>query len=257
MPVMTLIRCLLLDDEPIARQVLRTYAARLPFLQVVGECANALEAYAFLQGQAVELIFCDIEMPQISGLDFLKALPHRPLVILTTAYEQYALAGFELDVVDYLLKPIAFDRFWRASEKVKERLTVRQWQQTFPTGMPAPASADPQAPPADEAFIMVKENGSLIKVVLPTICYIEALKDYVKIFTAERRLVTYLTLKKLEETLPAAQFTRVHKSYLVRNAAIQRLQGNMLQLTSGVQIPVGVQFREAVLRVVHEHLIRR
>jgi len=246
------IRCLLLDDEPLARQVLRTYAERLPFLHVAGECANALEAYEFLSQQEVDLIFCDIEMPRISGLDFLKALPHRPLVILTTAYEQYALAGFELDVVDYLLKPVAFDRFWRALEKVKSRLAGQQGLPTFPS---APAEAAPV--PTPEAFITIKENSSLIKVALADIHYVEAMKDYVKIFTPERRLVAYLTLKKLEETLPADQFTRAHKSYIVRNAGIQALQGNMLELATGVQIPVGMQYREAVLRVLHQHLVRR
>lgn len=255
---MSLIRCLLLDDEPIARQVLRTYAERLPFLQVVGECSNALEAYEFLRQHEVDLIFCDIEMPRISGLDFLKALPRRPLVVLTTAYEQYALAGFELDVVDYLLKPAAFDRFWRAIEKVKDRLAMQRWKQTDAT---APTPAAPVLPAAlaalAEEFITVKEDGHLVKVALPVMQYIEGMKDYVKIFTTERRLVTYLTLKKLEETLPTGQFTRVHKSYIVRNDAIQALQGNMLQLKAGVQIPVGVQFREAVLRVLHAHLVRR
>lgn len=248
------IRCLLLDDEPLARQVLRTYAERLPFLQVAGECANALEAYEFLRQQEVDLIFCDIEMPQISGLDFLKALPHRPLVILTTAYEQYALAGFELDVVDYLLKPVAFDRFWRALEKVKDRRAAQQWK-----GLPPPSLAPAKAAPvrAPEAFITIKENGSLVKVTLADIHYVEAMKDYVKIFTPERRLVAYLTLKKLEETLPADQFTRAHKSYIVRNAGIQALQGNMLELATGVQVPVGMQYREAVLRVLHQHLVRR
>lgn len=248
------IRCLLLDDEPLARQVLRTYAERLPFLHVAGECANALEAYEFLRQQDVELIFCDIEMPRISGLDFLKALPHRPLVILTTAYEQYALAGFELHVVDYLLKPVAFDRFWRALEKVKDRLAMQQWK-GLPPPPPPPAGMPPTPPP--EAFITIKENGSLVKVALGAIHYVEAMKDYVKIFLPERRLVAYLTLKKLEETLPADQFTRVHKSYIVRNAGIQALQGNMLALAAGVQVPVGMQHREAVLRVLHQHLVRR
>lgn len=249
---MSLIRCLLLDDEPIARQVLRTYAERLPFLQVARECGNALEAYDFLRQHEVDLIFCDVEMPQISGLDFLRALPHRPLIILTTAYEQYALAGFELNVVDYLLKPTAFDRFWRAIEKVKDQLAMQQWKQA------ESAPLTPTTPVAvAEEFIMVKENGSLVKVALSAIHYIEGMKDYVKIFTPDRRLVTYLTLKKLEETLPSQQFTRVHKSYIVRNHTIQALQGNMMVLQAGVQIPVGVQFREAVLQILHAHLVRR
>jgi DNA-binding LytR/AlgR family response regulator len=244
---------------PLARQMLRTYAERLPFLQVVGECTNALEAYEFLRQQEVELIFCDIEMPQISGLDFLRALPRRPLVVLITAFEQYALAGFELDVVDYLLKPVAFDRFWRALEKVKDRLTQQQWKGGLP--VPAATLAPPEVVAAPTAvshdFIMVKENGSLVKVPLASIHYVEGMGDYVKIFTAERRLVTYLTLKKLEEALPADQFTRVHKSYLVRNAGIQALQGNILELAVGVQIPVGMQHREALLKVLHTHVVRR
>ena len=256
---MQLIRCLLLDDEPLARQVLRTYAERLPFLQVVGECSNALEAYEFLRQQEVELIFCDIEMPQISGLDFLRALPRRPLVVMITAYEQYALAGFELDVVDYLLKPVAFDRFWRALEKVKDRLVLHQWKgmPSLPVAALAANELAPSAPALADDFILVKENGSLVKVPLASIHYVEGMKDYVKIFTTERRLVIYLTLKKLEETLPADQFTRVHKSYLVRNAGIQALQGNMLELTGGVQVPVGMQHREGLLHVLHPHLVRR
>ncbi|MBC8083387.1 MAG: response regulator transcription factor [Hymenobacter sp.] len=254
---MSCIRCLLLDDEPIARQVLRTYAGRLPFLQVVGECGNALEAYELLRRQEVELVFCDIEMPQISGLDFLRALPQRPLVVITTAYEHYALAGFELDVVDYLLKPIAFDRFWRAVEKVKDRLVLQQWKELPAVSLTGPALIEAAPAVPDEAFIMVKENGILLKVPFSTLLYVEGMKDYVKLFTTERRLVTYLTIKKLEETLPADQFTRAHKSYLVRNAGIQALQGNMLVLTGGVQVPVGMQHREAVLQVLHPHLVRR
>lgn len=254
---MQLIRCLLLDDEPLARQVLRTYAERLPFLQVVGECSNALEAYEFLRQQEVELIFCDIEMPQISGLDFLRALPRRPLVVMITAYEQYALAGFELDVVDYLLKPVAFDRFWRALEKVKDRLMLHQWKGLPAVPLVAPTASEPAVPTPVDDFILVKENGSLVKVLLASIHYVEGMKDYVKIFITERRLVTYLTLKKLEETLPADRFTRVHKSYLVRNAGIQALQGNMLELAGGVQVPVGVQHREGLLHVLHPHLVQR
>jgi len=255
---MSLIRCLLLDDEPLARQVLRTYASRLPFLEVVGECGHALEAYELLRQQEVELIFCDIEMPRISGLDFLRALPQRPLVVLTTAYEQYALAGFELDVVDYLLKPVAFDRFWRAVEKVKDRLALQHWKEQPAAPLLGPSPTDPAPPPtADDAFIMVKENGTLVKVPLASLRYVEGMRDYVKLFTTERRLVTYLTLKKLEEALPADQFTRVHKSYLVRNASIEALDGNLLALAGGTQVPVGVQYREAVLRVLHPHLVRR
>lgn len=254
---MTLIRCLLLDDEPLARQVLRTHAERLPFLAVVGECGNALEAYELLRRQEVELIFCDIEMPRISGLDFLRALPQRPLVVFTTAYEQYALAGFELDVVDYLLKPVAFDRFWRAVEKVKDRLALHQYKElaAVPPLGSAPVETVPSVP--DEAFIMVKENGTLVKVLLTSLRYAEGMRDYVKLFTTGGRLVTYLTLKKLEEALPAAQFTRVHKSYLVRNAGIEALEGNLLILAGGTQVPVGVQHREAVLRVLHPYLLRR
>ena len=256
---MLLIRCLLLDDEPLARQVLRTYAERLPFLQVVGECGHALEAYEVLRQQEVELILCDIELPRISGLDFLKALPHRPLVVLVTAYEQYALAGFELDAVDYLVKPVAFDRFWRAMEKVKDQLALRQWKALPPVEPPAAGPVQESLPesPAPTAFIMVKENGSLVKVPLDSIHYVEGMKDYVKIVTTERRLVTYLTLKKLEEALPVDQFTRVHKSYLVRNAGIQALQGNMLELAVGVHVPVGMQHREALLQVLHAHVVRR
>lgn len=210
-------------------------------------------------GSGADFLRCR-DAPNFRGLDFLRALPRRPLVVLTTAYEQYALAGFELDVVDYLLKPVAFDRFWRALEKVKEWLALQQWK-GLPPAPPAsvvPAEATPSAPAATpNNFIMVKGNGSLIKVSLDSIHYVEGMQDYVKIFTAERRLVTYLTLKKLEEALPTDQFTRVHKSYLVRNAGIQALQGNMLALAIGMQVPVGMQYCEVLLRMLHAHVIRR
>ena len=253
---MDVLRYVVLDDEPIARHVVRTYAERLPFLRLVGECANALEAHAVLQHQEVDVLFCDINLPQISGLDFLKALPQRPLVIFTTAYEQHALAGFELDAVDYLLKPFAFDRFWRAVQKAQERRAF-QLGQSARLPVPAPDVAASQLAVAAEQAIVIKENGQLIKVELATIRYVEAMRDYVKIFLPARRLVAYLTMKKLEETLPAAQFTRVHKSYLVRNETIHSLQGNRLVLTDQVQIPVGPQYRDAVLRVLHPYVVQR
>ncbi|UOQ69236.1 LytR/AlgR family response regulator transcription factor [Hymenobacter volaticus] len=253
---MTVLRCLVLDDEPIARQLVRTYAERLPFLHLVGECANALEAHAFLLQQEVDVLFCDIDLPQISGLDFLKALPNRPLVIFTTAYEQYALMGFELDAVDYLLKPFAFDRFWRAFQKAQERMAfqLRPLAQA-PAVALEEAAAQPVIPA--EQVIVIKENGQLIKVALTSIRYVEAMRDYVKIFLPERRLVAYLTMKKLEETLPAAQFTRVHKSYLVRNETILNFQGNRLTLIGQVQIPVGPQYRDAVLRALQPYVVQR
>ena len=253
------LRCLIVEDEPIAQDIIENFIGRLPFLELVAKVGNVFEAYEVLSRQTIDLIFCDIEMPQISGLEFLKSLSQRPQVIMTTAFHQYAHEGFELDVTDYLLKPIAFERFLRAVHKVKERFDARnilnQTPQHPTTQPPNPTTTSPQVSPEDHIF--VKEDGNLIKVFLTDIQYVEAMKDYVKIYIQDRFIVTYLTMKKMEESLPEDGFLRIHKSYIANLRQIRGISGNMLGLISKTQIPIGMQYREGLLaKIGHQMVIR-
>jgi DNA-binding LytR/AlgR family response regulator len=238
--------CLIVEDEPLAQEVLQTYIARLPSLTLVGTCENALDAYELLQREPVDLLFCDIQMPLVTGLELLRSLTTRPLVVLTTAFHEYALDGYDLDVVDYLLKPITFERFLRAVNRAQDRLG-------------GPGTRSPEPPPlaasrADD-HIFVKEDGRLVKILFGDIRCIEGMRDYVKIHVSGRFIVTHLTLKKLEAVLPAAEFIRVHKSYLVRQAAIRAIDGNQLELDARQVVPIGMQYREDVLRAVGRRVL--
>lgn len=256
------IRCLIVEDEPIAQEIIENFIERLPFLELVAKANNVFEAYDELSRSIIDLIFCDIEMPQISGLEFLKSLPQRPQVIMTTAFHQYAHEGFELDVTDYLLKPIAFERFLRAIQKVKERFEAKEIlnQQRKENVEPSLHKADDEvslARPNVEGAIFVKEDGNLVKVYFSDIQYIEAMKDYVKIYVENRFIVTYLTMKKMEETLPDSTFARVHKSYIANLTKIKGISGNMLGLLSNVQIPIGMQYRELLLERLGSQIVVR
>ena len=257
------LRCLIVEDEPIAQDIIENFIGRLPFLELAAKVGNVFEAYEVLSRQTIDLIFCDIEMPQISGLEFLKSLSQRPQVIMTTAFHQYAHEGFELDVTDYLLKPIAFERFLRAVHKVKEKFDARNLLSQNQAQTPQHPNQTPQhhttiTPqflPDDHIF--VKEDGNLIKVFLTDIQYVEAMKDYVKIYVQDRFIVTYLTMKKMEESLPEDGFLRIHKSYIANLRQIRGISGNMLGLISKTQIPIGMQYREGLLaKIGHQMVIR-
>ncbi len=245
--------CLIVEDEPIAQQIIENFIGRLPFLELVGKASNVFEAYDLLSQNQIDLIFCDIEMPQISGLEFLKSLPNRPQVIMTTAFHQFAHEGFELDVADYLLKPIAFERFLRAIQKVKEKLEVKDVlthsKNIQKTVQPPQISLD--------GHIFVKEDGNLVKVFFNEIQYIEAMKDYVKIYVENRFIVTYLTMKKMEEALPEAIFGRIHKSYIANLTHITGITGNMLALKSKISIPIGMLYRDTLLSKINGQIVVR
>ena len=253
------LRCLIVEDEPIAQEIIENFIGRLPFLELAGKASNAFEAYDFLAQQAIDLIFCDIAMPQISGLEFLKSLTNRPLVIMTTAYHQHAHEGFELDVTDYLLKPIAFERFLRAIQKVKEKIELKDTR--LQKQVPAENTINPPqhqiTTTPTENHIFVKEDGNLVKVLFEDIEYVEGMKDYVKIYVGKRFIVTYLTMKKMEESLPAGLFVRNHKSYIVNLSKINGISGNMLALTTNVQIPIGMQHREVLLARLGTQIVVR
>lgn len=217
--------CLIVDDEPSAREVLEKYVADAPMLQHAASCSDALEAMAFLDEHSVDLLFLDINMPKLTGIDFLKTLPDSPEVILSTAYDDYALKGYELDVTDYLLKPFSFDRFLQAVRKAEKRLS----------------------PTAGPESLKLKADGKLYRVPLDEISYIESSGDYVTIHLNDQKLTTYETLKNLEEELPQEHFARVHKSYIVRIPSVDYLEGNILKVGDQA-IPVGKTFKDKILQ---------
>lgn len=255
------LRCIIVEDEPIAQEIIETFVKRLPFLELAGKASNAFEAYELLSQHSIDLIFCDIEMPQISGLEFLKSLSYRPQVIMTTAFHQYAHDGFELDVTDYLLKPIAFERFLRAIQKVKERREAKEILEKRRHELQEPAleteAKTPPTPRGEDNGIFVKEDGNLVKVLFDEIQYVEAMKDYVKIYLRDRFIVTYLTMKKMEESLPESIFVRVHKSYIASLPKIKSISGNMLSFHSHTQIPIGMQYRDGLLAKLEGQIVIR
>lgn len=225
-----MIKCLICDDELIAHQILEAYILRTPGLVLVAKCRNALEAFAKLEQQSIDLIFLDIEMPLVNGINFLKTLTDPPKVIFTTAYAEHALESYELNAVDYLLKPFSPERFAKAIEKARALIGH--------TGAPEKGN--------DEGALMIKEKEGLIRVKHDQILYIEASKDYMKIVTADKPYLVHITMKKLEESLPAEQFVRTHKSYMVALKAIRLLKPDELVLTNNAVIPVSVNYRELV-----------
>ncbi|WP_224999532.1 LytTR family DNA-binding domain-containing protein [Cesiribacter sp. SM1] len=229
------IRCLLVDDEPHALAVLQAYLAHVATVEVVGQCYNAIAAFGFLQSQPVDLMFLDIKMPQLLGTDFLKSLRNPPKVIITTAYPEYALEGYELDVVDYLLKPISLERFLRALQKV---------QNQEPATVPVPSHADLQAP-ASDPFLYFRVDRKMVKVMVRDILYVESLKDYVKVFTGSKQLITKQAISSLEEMLPEEKFLRIHRSYIVALDKIDSFTQACVTV-AGKELPIGRHFKHEV-----------
>lgn len=230
---MPTIKCMIADDELPAHDILENYILRTEGLTLVAKCRNALEAFAKLEQQSIDLIFLDIEMPLVNGVTFLKTLTDPPKVIFTTAYSNYALDGYELNVVDYLLKPFSYDRFTKAVDKVKQSLgsTIEKQE----TGDDS------------NAFLMIKEREGLIKIAYDDIIYIEASKDYMKVFTPSKQYLVHLTMKKLEEDLPKEKFVRAHKSYIVALKQIKLLKPDSLLLADNIDIPVSSNYKDAVM----------
>jgi DNA-binding LytR/AlgR family response regulator len=227
-----MLRCLAIDDEPLALELLEDNIRRVPFLELAGKCNNAMEALKFLQQQSVDLIFLDIQMPGLTGLQFIQTLTQKPMFILVTAYEKFALDGFNLDVVDYLVKPVAFDRFLKACNKAFELYNHR-------------GKIDSVESAPDYFFVNVEY--SLVKVEFSDIRWIEGLRDYIKIFlkSGSKPVVTRMSMKALEEQLPPSKFIRVHKSYIISIPAITSVRKNSIFI-GAEEIPVGENYKEAV-----------
>jgi two-component system LytT family response regulator len=233
------IKCLIVDDEPPAREVLKRYVQELPMLELAGECANAIEAISRLQQGAVDLLFLDIRMPQLSGIDFLKTIKNPPKVIFTTAYTEYALEGYELDVVDYLMKPVRFDRFLKAVNK----------SFPLPNGKAAPEEPLPIMEKKNESFVYFRADRKMVKVLLSDILYIESMKDYVKVFFNNQPIITKQSISSVEAMLPEKDFVRTHRSFIVSVAKIKSFTNELIEI-GNTAIPIGKLYRNSVIKML-------
>lgn len=240
------IRCLLVDDEPLALDVLESYIARIDGLELAGRCENALQAFDVVQSQPVDLIFLDIQMPRLNGIEFLKTLQAPPKVIFTTAYRDYAIEAFELDVVDYLLKPIPFHRFLKAVSKV---FTLIQNKGPQPLPIAPAVSAEDSQPLQGQENIIVRADKKMIKIALEDIQYIESLKDYVIIYLPNRRIVTKQKISYLEQKLPDGAFLRIHRSFLIAINKIQAFSPNHVEINNQ-ELPIGRSHKSEVAKVL-------
>ena len=221
------IQCAIIEDEPLAQNILKKYIEDYPALELAAVCNNAEEAQKILLRQDVELLFLDINLPKLSGISFLKTLPRQPLVIFTTAYPEYAVEGFELDAIDYLLKPFSFERFLKAANKAVQQLNKKGIAEQNPS------------------FIFLKADKKVHKVNLDDILYIEAAGDYIKIMTESGQYIVNDTLKSLQDELPPAQFIRVHKSYIISRNKIKFFEGNYVKV-GDADIPIGNSYKEEI-----------
>ncbi len=226
-----MIRCIAIDDEPLALELLVDNISKVPYLRLIAACDNALEAMKIMEEQSIDLIFLDIQMPGLTGLQFIQSMTVKPMIILITAYEKYALQGFDLNVTDYLVKPVSLDRFVNACNKAKELFVLRT--------QPKPAN--------DAGFFFVNVDYSLIKIITADIVYIEGLKDYIKIHlkSSQRPIVTRMPMKTIEEQLPADAFIRIHKSYIVSIAYITAVRKSSVFIDT-LELPVSDNYRDNI-----------
>jgi DNA-binding LytR/AlgR family response regulator len=238
-----ILNCVIVDDEPIARKLLQEYIEETNFLKLVGVAENPLKAIGVINSTPTDLIFLDINMPKMNGLDFLKSSPNLPMVIVTTAYGQYALDGFELAVIDYLVKPFSLDRFIKASQKALELHNLKQ-------------KNTPTENKSDDYFF-VKCDGKIRRVLYDELLYVEAMSNYVTLYTANEKLIVYLTIKGILEQLPPEKFLQVHKSYIVNANQINTIEGNMLHV-GGAKITMGASYSDEVMKfLLKNKLIKR
>lgn len=235
------IRAIIVDDEPLARNIIIEYSKNIPSLKIIGECSDAICASQFLQTTNIDLIFLDINMPKISGIDFLKNLTNPPLVILTTAYSEYALDGYELNVIDYLKKPYSFERFFKSINKaIEQNNLLKSVSFSF-------------VKDTHNDFIFLKSDKKTIKIVFSDILYVEGLGDYIKIFTSSQKYISNLSMKKILSVLPSNNFYRIHKSFIVAIDKIESIEGNIIKINN-VRLPIGNNFRTDFQLFIKNHL---
>ncbi|MCB9252553.1 MAG: response regulator transcription factor [Flavobacteriales bacterium] len=227
-------KCLIVDDEPLAQDIIESYLKKFPDMELAGKCNNALEASEFLKNNKIDLMFLDIQMPEITGMEFLRSLSDPPLVVFCTAYSDFAVEGFELNAIDYLLKPIALDRFTKTIERTREYLSMKNGESIEETDL-------------ENDHIFIKSNQKQVKLSYDQIQYVEAFADYVKIYTPEKRYITLQTMKNMEIKLPADKFIRVHRSFIVGIKYISSFNSSELEI-GNVKIPVGKNYKDEFLK---------
>ncbi len=236
-----MIRCMAIDDEPLALQQIAAYIGKVPFLELAAQCQSALEAHAFLQHDTVDVIFCDINMPDLNGMDFIKALAAPPLVVFTTAYAEYAVEGFKVNAVDYLLKPFGLQDFMRTANRIQERL-----QPLRPlTSHPSPLTSE------NDNIIFLKTDYRIVKVTISDIRYVEAMSEYLKVYLegGAKPIVTLLSMKKMEERLPD-YFMRIHRSYIINLTKVQEVNKNRVIMDSETYLPIGDMYKETFQKYI-------
>jgi DNA-binding LytR/AlgR family response regulator len=232
--------CIIVDDEPIARKILHEFVEHVPFMDLQGKFENAMKVEEFLKSNAIDIIFLDIEMPKVSGLQLLQKMEIDSMVILTTAFPKYALEGYELDIIDYLLKPFAFNRFLKAVQKAKDFYEMKHR---------ATSTLQP-------SYIFIKSEKRIEKIELTDILYAESVGNYVSIHTESKRIMAYLTMKSLESQLPPDEFIKIHQSYLVNCSKIDAIEGNEIKVGKK-SLPISRNYREMVMKIVNQRLLKR
>ncbi len=237
------LNCLIIDDEPVARKGLEEYVTEVEFLHLAGKCENAVKASALLHDGKIDLLLLDIHMPKLSGIEFLKTLKNSPMVIFTTAYSEYALEGYALDIIDYLVKPIPFERFLKAAQKAHDFFVLKQKAEVSATTPPE--------------YFFIKCDHKFEKVNYSDVLYVEAMQNYCIIHTAERKMITYITFSGLESQLPADRFLKVHKSFLVSLNKIKAVEGNEI-LIRNARVPISRNLKdEVLLKIMGDNLFKR
>ncbi|RYD57469.1 MAG: response regulator transcription factor [Sphingobacteriales bacterium] len=238
-------RIMIVDDEPIARDIMETYISKVPTLRLAGSCSNAIEAFQMLNKQQIDIMLLDINMPEITGIEFLKTIKYPPKVIFTTAYAEYAIESYELDAVDYLLKPVPFDRFLKAINKATATINA--------PAKPAQAQEAPSAALASDKLMFVKSGGKLIKIDLSKLWFVEGLKDYIALWTEQGKIIVHSTMKHIEEHLDKHQnFARVHKSYIVNLDYIDEVDGNTIRIKTQ-SVMIGNTYRDDVYSILNRY----
>lgn len=236
-------KCIIVDDEPLAQDLVEDFVSRIPFLELLGKFTSAFDALTFLQENRIDLIFLDIQMPHLTGIEFVKSLDYRPQIIFTTAYPNFALEGFDLGVVDYLVKPIEYSRFLKAVNKACGHRYSNTSRDIAEKNFEKNAS--------DPEYMLIKVEYSTVKINFNSILYIEGLKDYIKIYNGQRPILTKSTLKNVEEKLPANEFIRVHKSFIVALSKIESIENNRI-LIANQRIPVGNLYKDSFQDIINK-----
>ena len=228
-----MIRCIIIDDEPLALQQMESYVKKITYLELVAACQSAIDAKEVLEKHKIDVMFCDINLPELSGLDFVKSLDNPPMVVFTTAYSEYAVEGFQLEAIDYLLKPFGFDDMKRAADKVKKRYDALRTLQEV-------SQID------EDDAIFLKTDYKIVRINISHIRYVEAMSEYLRIYLTDypRPIIVLLSMKKMEERLPSRSFMRVHRSYIINLKMIQEISKNRILLGDDIEVPIGDSYRE-------------